>query len=110
MNLEKIVADRMQTGKIMPHEAVEMRVQLSGLYSFYSSQLEDILIRKPNAWFQIRNNGKHKSDKSADREWETTEDGKNEIGLSMRLKRIEKMLSSLKTISDMSIIDYHHTK
>jgi hypothetical protein len=83
-------------------------MQLSGLYSFYSQNLEDILMRKPATWQMIRL--KHKSDKQAELEWSATEDGKNEIGLSMRLKRCEKMMSSLKSVIDIANTDYHHTK
>ena len=96
------------TQKITPHEAVELRQQLAGMYAFYSETLEDILVRKPSVWVLIR--VKHKSDKQADLEWDTTDDGKNEIGLGMRLKRIEKMMSSLKSIIDNASTDYHYTK
>jgi hypothetical protein len=105
---EQEIAQTMQDRKIYPEEAVEMRTQLAGLYSFYSQNLEDILMRKPNTWVLIRE--KHKSDKQADLEYSTTDDGKNEIGLAMRLKRIEKMMSALKSIIDNATTDFHQIK
>jgi hypothetical protein len=98
----------MQDTKIYPAQAVEMRVKLSGLYSFYSQSLEDILMRKPNTWIKIRE--KHKSDKQTDLEYSTTPDGQNEIGLTMRLKRIEKMLSSLRSIIETANTEYNYAK
>lgn len=105
---EKQIAQQMQDTKIYPAEAVEMRTQLAGLYAFYSQTLEDILMRKPNIWAVIRKS--HKSDKQADLEWSGTEEGKNEIGLAMRLKRIEKMMSALKSIIDTGNTEYHYGK
>lgn len=105
---EKEIAQKLQNSKIYPAEAVEMRAKLSGLYSFYSEQYESCLIQKARQWKEFRLN--HKSDKSAERDWETTEIGINEIGLRLRLKSIEKMLSALKSIIDMANVDYHNTK
>ena len=102
------IAKAMQVGTIPPQQAVELRVQLAGLYAFYSQELEDILMRKPAVWITIR--VKHKSDTQAEREWSATPDGLNEVGLGMRLKRISTMMSSLKSIIDTQVIDYHHTK
>lgn len=108
MTNEKELAQTMMNTKIYPAQAVEMRVQLAGLYAFYSQSLEDILMSKPASWAVIR--AKHKSDKQADLEWSATESGKNEIGLTMRLKRIEKMMSSLKSIVDTGNTEYHYGK
>jgi acetylglutamate synthase len=106
--MEKDIAQKLQDTKVYPLEAVQMRMQLSGLYSFYSQNLEDILTRKPATWQMIRL--KHKSDKQAELEWSATEDGKNEIGLSMRLKRISAMMSALKSTIDSATTDYHYHK
>lgn len=105
---EKQIADKMMNTKIYPAQAVEMRVQLAGLYSFYSSQLEDILLQKPQIWATLR--VKHKSDKQCDLEYQATENGKNELGLGMRLKRLSVMMSSLKSIIENATTDYHNTK
>lgn len=105
---EKEIAQTMQDTKIYPAQAVEYRTQLAGLYAFYSQSLEDILMTKPATWASIRL--KHKSDKQADLEWSATEDGKNEIGLAMRLKRISMMMSALKSIVDTGNTEYQYGK
>ena len=113
MNQEIILTQLQQTlmvGKILPQEAVHYRLVLSGYYSFYSEQLEGILTRKPKTWMAIRSKEGCKSDKQADREYELCDDGINEIGLSMRLKRLEKQMSALKTIVDTSNTMFRHTE
>jgi len=112
MNQETItnIQTKLSTGKFSAMEAVEARSVLVGYYAFYSEQLEDILIRKPKVWDSIRNQTGVKSDKQADRLYEMTDDGVNEIGLSMRLKRFEKMLSVLKTIIDVNNTMFRHTE
>ena len=102
------IQTKLSTGKFSPMEAVEARSVIVGYYAFVSEQLEDILIRKPSTWSKIRETCK--SDKQADREFEKTEDGVNEIGLSMRLKRYEKMLSVLKTIIDTNNTMFRHAE
>ncbi len=111
-NIQSItnIQEQLATGKFSPMEAVEARSVIVGYYAFYSEQLEDILIRKPKAWDRIRNQEGVKSDKQADRLYEMTDDGVNEIGLSMRLKRFEKMLSVLKTIVDTNNTMFRHTE
>jgi len=99
MQETQIIAERLKNvakRKIYPEEAVEMHAQLAGLYAFYSETLEDILLSKPQNWARLRE--KHKSDKSTDLEWYATENGKNERGITMRLKSITKMMSALKSI------------
>lgn len=95
------------TGRILPTTAVTDRAVLSGYYSFYSQQLEEILMRKPNMWLYLRKS--HKSDKATDRAYEMTEDGLNELGLTMRMKRLEKMMSALKTIIDTANVQWQHS-
>jgi hypothetical protein len=103
----KLVEKNLMEGRILPMGAVQDRAVLAGYYSFYSQQLEDILMRKPSLWLHLRQ--QHKSDKATDRAYELTEDGLNELGLSMRMKRIEKMMSALKTIIDTANVQYQHS-
>lgn len=79
-----------------PHKCAEDRARLAGEYSFLCSQLEEILSRKPSVWNTIRPN--YKSDTACERAYEATEDGINEIGLRLRLKSIEKMMSSMSSL------------
>jgi len=102
------IQEQLKTGKFSPTQAVEARIVLAGYYAWTSEQLEDILIRKPATWSKIREGCK--SDKQADRLYEETQDGINEIGLSMRLKRYEKMMSALKTIIDANNTMFRHTE
>jgi len=79
-----------------PHELAENRLTLSGEYSRASEQLESILEKKPAIWSEIRKNVK--SDTSADRTWDGTEMGIHEMKLRMKLKRLEKQMSSISTM------------
>lgn len=78
------------------HWLAESRLELSSLYSYFSGQLEQILFCKPKVWLTIRENTK--SDSSAEKQWQQTEDGQKETIYRYRLKRIEKMMSSMRTM------------
>lgn len=95
-------------GQIMPSEAVQDLSVVVGYYSFYSEQLEAILLRKPKTWMFLRSKEGCKSDKQADREYEKTDDGINELGLSMRMKRMEKQMSVLRAIINTANVQYVH--
>lgn len=82
-----------------PGEAVNDRGVLAGEYSFICGILEDIAQRKPDVWNKIRK--EVKSDASAEKTWQTTEDGKNETVLEIRRKRVEKMMSALSTLFEL---------
>ncbi len=69
---------------------------LSGEYAWICGQLEEILVKKP-AWWNVERE-KVKSDTACEKQWEQTEDGVNEMGLRMRMKGAEKMMSALKSL------------
>ncbi len=79
-----------------PHQAADKRVQLSVEYSRLSEQLEEILTTKPSKWMEIRK--EVKSDKAADRAYDATPDGINEMKYRMEMKRKEKELSALSSL------------
>jgi len=79
-----------------PHELADKKFELTGEYSFFAGQLEDILVRKPAVWNAKRSD--FKSDAACDRWWEATEDGINETGLRIRMKRIEKEISAINSL------------
>ena len=81
-----------------PHEAAEDKAVLSGEFAWICSQLETILARKPAIWNTMRQNPAIKSDTACDRKYQQTEDGIDEMGLRLRLKAIEKMMSALSTL------------
>lgn len=90
------IAQDLQAGNLSPHTLAEYKVKLAGWYSFYSQQLEDIMARRPVVWNALRKD--LKSDKSADRAYEGTEDGIDLMRLTMLLKRIDKMTSSISSL------------
>ena len=69
---------------------------LAGEYSFICGMLEEILKRKAGVWGELRK--ANKSDTSTDRAFEATPDGLNEMGLKLRAKGVEKMMSSMKSL------------
>lgn len=73
---------------------------LAATYSFEAGILEEIMRRKALIWNEIRKNTK--SDKSADRQYEATQDGIDEQVIRLRMKRLEKLLSSLKTLIEIA--------
>lgn len=81
------------------HWLAEARLELSSLYSYFSWQLEQILFAKPKVWLTIRENTK--SDTAAEKQWDNTENGQKETIYRYRLKRIEKMMSSMRTMIDV---------
>lgn len=82
-----------------PQQAQEWRNWLGAEYSFVGGQLTPILASKGKVWKELRK--KTKTDKQADLEWETSEWGQKEKILKMRLKRIEKLSSALRTQLEM---------
>lgn len=82
-----------------PHELAEKRVRLSGEYSRDSEELGNILADKPALWMKLRENTK--SDKSADRVWDSTLLGVQEMKLRLKLKASEKEMSAIKTMLDV---------
>lgn len=79
-----------------PHQAAEDQAILAGEYAFIMGQLETILMNKPSIWNKVRI--QVKSDKAAERIWESSEEGVNEMGFRLRAKSCEKMMSALKTL------------
>ena len=92
----KIVEERLREGGIQPEQCANFRALLSGEYSFWAGQQEDIIVRRAQNWPAMRL--KHKSDTSTQREWEGTPDGVNSVGIEIKLKRIEKMMSGLSSL------------
>lgn len=83
-----------------PHGAAEDQAILAGEYSFLCSQLEEILMGKPNWWNLKR--ATFKSDTACEKAWQETPNGLLETGLRLRMKGIEKMMSALKSLIRMA--------
>jgi hypothetical protein len=82
-----------------PHELAEERVTLSGEYSNQSERLGYILSVRPAVWMELRKNVG--SDKAADRAWEATEMGIEEMKLRLSLKAKEKRMSAIRTMLEV---------
>lgn len=95
-NTLESIQERLTLGSVTSQEASNMRVILSGTYAQLSTKLEAILAQRPKVWLEMRK--LCKSDKATDRQWEGSEMGLEEMSLHMKLKRIEKMMSSLSSL------------
>lgn len=82
-----------------PRELAEERIQLAGEYQKFSGDLEIILLKKPRAWLDLR--ATTNSDAAADKLWQASDDGLQETIIRIRLKAIEKKLSSLRTMLEV---------
>lgn len=82
---------------ITPGDLANYRLRLAAEYSFLSEQLGEILREKSEIWMEIRQREEITSDKLADRVWEGTTFGKDEISLRLELKSIDKLMSSINT-------------
>lgn len=94
MKLEDIQKE-MEQGQVPPARLAEIRTILSGKYARASTQMEEILMRKPAIWNQLRKD--QKSDTATERVYQGTEDGMAEVKWKLTLRRIEKMMSACKT-------------
>jgi hypothetical protein len=79
-----------------PHDLADSRMTLSSEFASCSERLGNILRDKPAVWMKLREGVK--SDKAADRLWEATLEGIDEILLRLRMKSIEKQLSAARTM------------
>lgn len=84
---------------LSPHELAERRVELSAEYARDSEILISILEQKPELWRQIRE--RVKSDKAADREWEASALGLDEMKLRLKMKASEKKMSAARTMLEV---------
>lgn len=90
------IEEKLRVGGNSPHDLADMRAFLASAYSFHAGQLQEILERKPRKWLDIR--ATVKSDTAADRTWDATQDGIDEIKLRLVTKRIEKLSGACKSL------------
>lgn len=90
-SLEDIEKDLGTT--LSPHVAADYRVILAGYYSRFSGELQEVLATKPSRWMSIRK--AVKTNRDADMEWDASELGLKELRLTMQMKRVDKIISSL---------------
>src|SRR5687767_9538100 len=78
-----------------PHALAERRVQLSAEYARDSELLAEILSKKPEIWMKLREGVK--SDTAAERAWERSDLGIQEMRLRLQMKAAEKKMSAART-------------
>lgn len=78
-----------------PRELVEEKEKLSIEFGEMTDKLIDISKVKPYRWALFRADPECKSDKAADRKWESTKEGMEEYAIKLKMKAHEKRLSSI---------------
>lgn len=90
------IEKQLEQGNTQPGELAEFRVILSGKFARATNELEEVLLKKPRIWNELRQTVK--SDTQAERLWEATEMGVAERHWRFTLKKIEKMMSAISTM------------
>ena len=78
---------------LSPRHLADFRIYLAALYSLRAGEMQAILAIKPGVWIAYRES--KNSDKSADREWQSTVEGLRETQLKWELKRIDKLSGAI---------------
>ena len=82
-----------------PGRLAELRVVLSAKYAQATNEYEKVLAIKPGLWNKLR--GNFKSDTACERAWEATEDGLAERHWKFQIRKIERMMSAIKTLIEV---------
>ena len=97
MNIENIAKDLREGVYInTPHKAGHDVSILAGEFAFICGQLEEVLQTKPAIWNELRKD--FKSDTACERAWENSPNGMKEMSLRLSMKKIEKMMSALRSL------------
>lgn len=78
-----------------PRELANERLKIAYEYSKLGERLVEIKKQKAVIWKEIR--ARHKSDKQADIEWESSELGLEEYEIKLKMKAKEHKLSAIRT-------------
>lgn len=76
-----------------PRELSQLHLELAQEYGVLSDELGKILQLKDINWMILR--GTCTSDRQCDRLWHTTEPGREERMIELRMKKIQKLMSSI---------------
>lgn len=82
-----------------PHTLADERMTLSAEYASLSERLGDIMSIRALEWPLIRD--KTTSDAQADRIWERSQVGIEEVKVRLRLRSIDKRFSAIKTMLEV---------
>jgi hypothetical protein len=80
-----------------PRQLADELEQMAREYSNVMDELVVLRIKKATEIIYIRARESVKSDKQADRIWESSDDGIKELTLHYRSKSLEKLMSAIKT-------------
>lgn len=92
----KEIQESMELGTATPEQLAQYRVVLSGVYARMSDQLANLEADKAKKWLIMRKD--YKSDKATDRAWDATDDGQLEIHLRSKMRKIDKMSTSIASL------------
>ena len=87
-----------------PITLAEFRVKLAHKYGVATDALTKIEIEKPTLWQKYKEVSK--TNKEADMMWEASDLGRQEKEWKANIKKIEKMMSSCKTLIDARNTEY----
>lgn len=98
INLEEFGRKIFQA-KDSPSELDNINLQLTGWFSYYSEQLNDLELLEAKFWEDNKHidGKKDRSDKELSNMWKLTPDGENHMRAQRAVKTIEKLSSSLKS-------------
>ncbi len=86
--------EELKNDSLAPIRLSEILQFLVSEYGRKGMRLNEVLKRKPLAWTKLRLNTK--SDTSAEREYQATEDGMSETSIRLEMKILEKLMSVVK--------------
>ena len=104
-NLESVTKE-IENSELSPKTLADMRLGLAGQYAMIGGKLSNILFEKPKNWTLLR--ATVKSDSQAERIWQATDIGLEEMKLRLLQKGIEKMMSALKTKLEIMVGESHN--
>ena len=86
--------------KMTPRQLAEERLIMSDQFSKLGERLNDLKILKAQWWKTFRND--FKSDTSAEREWDLTEEGQEMDTIRLKMKAKEHKMSALRTLLEVA--------
>jgi hypothetical protein len=93
LSLEHI--EKEMAGTVVPGQLADFRIYLAALYSFKASEMQAILDVKPTTWLNLYKEAESVTE--ADRMWEITTPGRQEVQIRWILRRIDKLSSAIST-------------
>ena len=106
MTLPEIATRLQNEPDIPPQELGIMHSWCAGEFSFLAGRMEVVLAQKPAEWLRLRNDSQ--STAEAENRWRITAFGIEEMQLRLRMKALEKILSSLKSRIDIKKAESMH--